>query len=249
VVEFGLASNWIETVHVRLDSSSGCFGTIHVIPGMMCDSLPTQMEQIQFTQNLLYLLAGSQIIIKVEPMSQKRAVLIISSISAYQYASRNRMMLPYDCSENTIGISQDYSCFETDEYNTTNPIVFTVEHSDYYSLLVPDSKVGFTGLEYSVLARTYNMTEINRISKPRSIEVPHGNTQQFYVNMPWKFNRDPLCVLFESSCMSQDEANLTVLAVQKRRDVLLFPSLFVFGIIFVLILLSVVHVLYWRCVK
>ena len=244
VVEFGLASNWIETVQVRLDSSPMCFGTIHIIPDIMCDSLPIQTEQLPFF-NLMYLLAGSQIVVMVESTFQGRTVWIISSISAYQYTLSNSI-LPDDCSENTIGNMQEYSCFEADKYNTTNPIVFNVEHSDYYSLLVTDFRMGFGGLTYFVLARTYNLTEINRISSPRSVEVRPGNTQRFHVNMPWKFSRDPLCMLFESSCA---DANLTVLAVQKRRDVLLFPSLFVFCNIFVLVLLIVVHVLYWRCVK
>ena len=251
MIEFGLVSNWIETVQVRLgrrlDSSPTCSGTIHIIPGIVCDSLPTQTEKLPFI-NLMHLLAGSQIVVMVEPAFQGRTVWIISSTSAYQYASSNSILIPDDCSENTISNMQEYSCFEADKYNTTNPIVFNVERSDYYSLFVTDFRTGFGGLTYFVLARTYNLTEINRISRPRSIEVSPGNTQQFYINMPWEFTRDPLCTLFESSASCAD-ANLTVLAVQKRRDVLLFPSIFVFCDIFVLILLIVVHILYWKCVK
>lgn len=251
MVEFGLSSHWISTVHIRLDSSPECFGTIHIIPGRTCDSLPTQIEQLTF-DNLMYLLAGSQIIVMVEPtVFQGRTVWVVASISAYHYAKKN-LILTDDCSDLKIGIMQDYSCFEADKYNTTNPIVFNVEHSDYYSLFVTDLVTGgFSGLTYTVQARTYNLTEINRISRPRSIEVPPGSTQQFYVNTPWKFSRDPLCVLFESSCVNQDltDANLTVLAVQKRRDVLLFPSLFMFCTVFVSILLIFVHVLSWRCVN
>ena len=250
-VEFGLDSHWISTVHIRLDSSPECFGTIHIIPDRTCDSLPTQTEQFTF-HNLMYLLAGSQIIVMVEPTFQGRTVWVVASIPAYHYAKINPILTD-DCSDLTIGITQDYilrQCLTSS--STTNPIVFNVERSDYYSLFVADFIGGFSGLTYPVQARTYNLTEINRISRPRSIEVPPGSTQQFYVNIPWKFNRDPLCVLFESSCVSEDvitDANLTVLAVQKRRDVLLFPSLFMFCAIFVLILLIVVHVLRWRCVK
>ena len=252
VVEFGLDSRWISTIHVRLDSSHMCTGagTIHVLPGRTCDSLPVQTEQLEF-YDLIYLLAGSQITITVGPDFPGSSVWVVSSISAYNYVSLNPYQVLTDSCNSAIAEMPDYNCFEADKYNTTNPIVLNVEHPDYYTLFVKDIFERFRGLNYFVLAMTYNSTEINRIS--RSVKVQSGNIQLVNVNNPWEFNGDPSCVLLEPSCMNgqADVANLTVLGVQKRMDVLLFPSLFMFCTLFVLILLIVINVLCscWRCAK
>lgn len=249
VIEFGLDSRWISTIHVRLDSSRLCTGpgTIHIIPGSACDSLPTQTEQVEW-YDLIYLLAGSQITITVGPNFQGTSVWIVSSISAYRYFTLNSydLVLPDDCSSE-IANMPNYNCFEADKYNTTNPIVLNVEHSDYYSLFVIDMHGSFAGLGYSAKAVTHNLTEINHVSQ--SVKVSSGSVQQLSVNDLWRFRSDPSCVLFESNCENGQVTNLTVLSVQKRRDVLLFPSLFMFCTFLILILLIVVHVLRWKCAK
>ena len=251
-LELGLNTGWISTVKVRLDSgtiSDQCTGTVHVIPERTCDSLPTQVEQLgppssRSVYNLIYLLVGSQINITVESDFNAKSVWLLSSISALNYFNEFSLPDTVNCDYRIARQDNDYRCFEAEKYKAMSPIVFNVQHSGYYSVFIPTYIQ--EGLSISVAARTYNLTAIveqNLIS--RNSTVLQGSTRQFNVNNPWEFTGGS-CVLYASDCNRLTTTNLTILGVEKRRDVLLFPALlFVCGAL-LLIPLIIFHVLCFR---
>ena len=251
-LELGLDTRWISTVKVRLDRAVGdqCIGTVHIIPERTCDSLPTQVEQPPNSRfyNMIYLLIGSQINITVESDFNAKSVWLLSSISALNYFNElSPTFSPPDtvnCDYPIVRQENDYKCFKADEYRATSPIIFNVQRSGYYSVFI--TTFSQEGLSTSVAARTYDLTAIieqNLIS--RNTTVAQGSIGQFNVNNQWEFTSES-CVLYASDCNRLTTTNLTILGVEKRRDVLLFPALlFVCGAL-LLIPLIIFHVLCFR---
>ena len=247
-LDFGLDNGWISTAQIRLDSASRlssvmCTGTVHIIPARTCDAFQTQPKQVQY-HRLIYLLIGSQINITLDQPNFK-AVWILSSISAWNYADTGDDSVDglTNC-HSSVTDMEDYNCFEADKYNATNPIVFNVQRSGYYSVYVPGGD--YSSVTESIAGKTYNLTAIILIS--RNVTVQHGSAREFNVVDQWKFTSQPWCVFFESSCtVPFHEINLTVLAIEKRKDVLLFPAVIIVCAAVLSVVLIIVHVV--RCVK
>ena len=230
-----LVSN-IEVVLGQHSTGLGtCNGTVHVIRGIECSNLNTTSRRrsstdgsVRFTPQLLYLLPGSEINISFDPRNViSDFVSIVIGIEAYRKCTSN----PGDCSCDALqSFPTDlYHCFNVSEFLAMGgPIVFQVNATDYYSVIDRDET--YRGMIYTVLEVQYDLRPnvVNEELLTSRFETAALKHVSIVLNENWQFD-PPSCILYQSNCSSDlndDHANLTVTSVQRRKDIVLFPGLF-----------------------
>ena len=163
-------------------------------------------------------------------------------VCAHIHTHTHTSYFPRPC-DLEIAREKDYHCFPANEYNVSHPILLNVTSPGYYSVYVFGGD--YSNLVFSVTARTYNSTTIAEyFNMPQTeITLTPEKEEEVQVSELWKFTEEP-CILFESHCLvaAQIETDWTIVAVNRRTDVLFFPGLLIIISVIALIPLIVISV-------
>ena len=226
-LRFNLDYAWLEQVTLQINDE--CFGYIYVVKGTPCSKVQTFKEFDPYSQQPVYLVSGSQILINI-PSGLGEGIYVWITRGGHEATQDYKNYRCNDPPSNMI-------CLEANHHSGLN--VFNITETSYYIVtFFPHKPWGiiwnFTTVKYNYKQLWQSQVGVLQNDDPATVTL--GN--QF------NFNYQETCMLLhvsDSSCIAPYYGKLTVSNVSRRQDILVLPGLIMGMLLVVLCLIALVH--------